>query len=88
MKEYYEAIKEKHQERVGKNPERIEYAIKKLEENDIEYVLKNKDIGHFHCYKKSDGSLVEYWAGTGKIKGYENPRGIHTLIKILLKEEQ
>lgn len=86
MKEDFEALKEyckeQHDNRVAKNPERIEYAIKQLEKHDICYVLKNSQIGHFHCWRKSDDKLFQFWAGTGKILGMEE-RGIHNLIKIL-----
>ncbi len=66
-----------------KNPERVEYAIKQFEMNNIEYSLKNVQAGHFHCRRKSDDKLFQFWAGTGKIMGYDNIRGIHALIKLL-----
>lgn len=88
MKYVFEALKEKnkarHDERVKKTPDRIEYAIKEFEKNGIRYELKNDSIGHFHCWRKSDGRLYQFWAGTGKILGYRN-RGIKLLIKELLK---
>ena len=65
-----------------KKEERIRFAERLLKENAIEYYIKCMKNGHFHCYKQSDGSLVQYWAGTGKIMGYD-ARGIHSLIKIL-----
>lgn len=74
--------KQVHQQRVEKNPDRIDFAIKQFEKNNIEYSLKNEQIGHFHCYRKSDDKLFQFWAGTGKILGSEK-RGIHNLIKIL-----
>lgn len=43
--ECWDALKEharqNHKERVAKNPDRIEYAIRQLEAHNIEYVLKN-----------------------------------------------
>lgn len=81
---YHLYAKEKHDERVSKNPNRIDYAIEQFKKNDIEYQLKNESIGHFHCWRKSDGKLFQFWAGTGKILGYNN-RGIHLLIRELLK---
>ena len=72
-----------HKERVAKNPDRIEYAIKQFEKHDIEYELKNSQTGHFHCYRKSDDKLFQFYAGTGKIQGFNNVRGIHALIRIL-----
>ena len=85
MKEDFEGLKEyckeQHDKRVAKNPERIEYAIKQLENHDICYAVKNSQTGHFHCWKKTDDTLVQFWAGTGKILG-RNIRGINNLIKI------
>ena len=59
-------LKEEHNKRVAKTPDRIEYAIQQFEKNDIEYVLKNPAIGHFHCRRKRDDKLFQFWAGTGK----------------------
>ena len=81
---YHEYAKEKNKERVAKNQERIDFAIKMFEKNDIEFVLKNEQTGHFHCFRKSDNKLFQFYAGTGKIVG-ESQRGIHALIKILTK---
>nr|WP_024835483.1 hypothetical protein [Clostridium sp. 12(A)] len=77
--------KENHRERMAKTPERIEYCIKQFEDNGIEYNLLNKEIGHFHCHRKSDGKLYQFWAGTGKIRGLESVRGIKELMRILLQ---
>ena len=82
MRDMFEGYKEIHRQRVAKNPERIAYAIKQLEQNGIEYTLKNEATGHFHCRRKTDDTLIQFWAGTGKIMGYENLRGIHNLIKL------
>jgi hypothetical protein len=82
--EMYRDMHEMHNERVQKTPERIEYAIQQFKDNGIRYELKNPAIGHFHCWRKSDGKLYQFWAGTGKILGYRN-RGIRLLIKELLK---
>lgn len=75
--------KEVHAERVSKNPSRIEYAIRQFKAHDVEYELKNPTTGHFHCYRKTDDKLFQFYAGTGKIQGFENKRGIHALIKML-----
>lgn len=87
--EFWDALKqhakENHQKRVADNSNRIEYAIKQFEKHDIEYSLKNEVNGHFHCRRKSDDKLIQFWASTGKILGYENQRGIHQLIRILTK---
>lgn len=89
MREDFEALgeylKDKHDERVAKTPDRVDYAISLFEKHGIKYELKNPGIGHFHCWRKSDGKLFEFWAGTGKIKGFNN-RGIHFLINQLNKK--
>lgn len=86
-KEDFEGIKqyakEQHAKRVTDNPNRIQYAIQQFEKHNIEYVLKNETTGHFHCRRKSDDKLFQFYAGTGKIMGYDNIRGIHSLISLL-----
>ena len=77
--------KQVHNERVSKNPDRVAYAIEQFEKNGIKYSLKNPQIGHFHCYRIYDGKLFQFYAGTGKIQGYDRVRGIHNLIKMLKK---
>ncbi len=88
MREVFDAVKvdckARHDERVAKTPDRIDYAIEQFEKNSIRYELKNEAIGHFHCWRKSDNRLYQFWAGTGKILGYRN-RGINLLIRELLK---
>lgn len=78
-----EYARQQHTERVAKNPDRIEYAIKQFEKHDIEYALKNPITGHFHCHRKSDDKLFQFYAGTGKIQGVEDERGIHALVRML-----
>lgn len=80
---YHLYAEKKHRERVAKNSDRIAFAIKQFEKHDIEYTLKNEQTGHFHCRRKSDDRLFQFWAGTGKIYGYDRLRGIHSLIKLL-----
>ena len=79
---YHLYAEQKHKERVTKNPSRIEYAIEQFEQHSIEYQLKNAQTGHFHCWRKTDDKLFQFYAGTGKIMG-RNIRGIHNLIKLL-----
>ena len=79
---YHLYAEQKHRERVAKNPDRIAYGIQQFESHEIEYELKNSQTGHFHCWRKTDGKLFQFYAGTGKIIG-RNIRGIHTLIKLL-----
>lgn len=80
---YHEFAKEQHKKRVADNPNRIQYAIEQFEKHNIEYVLKNEQTGHFHCRRKSDDKLFQFYAGTGKIMGYDKKRGIHALIELL-----
>ena len=80
---YHLFAQEKHKERVAKNPDRVQYAIDQFKANNIEYTLKSESIGHFHTRRKSDGKLIQFWAGTGKIQGFDRLRGIHNLVKIL-----
>ena len=86
MREYWDDVKpiykEKHDQRAAKTSERVQYAIEQLEKNNIEYVLKNPATGHFHVRRKKDDKLIQFWAGTGKILGYSDLRGIHNLIKL------
>ena len=78
--------KQNHVERVAKTPDRIAYAIQQFESHGIEYALKNEQTGHFHCHRKSDDKLFQFYAGTGKIQGEKNRRGIHALIRMLDQE--
>lgn len=82
-REDFEGFREMHKERVAKNPERIEYAIKQFKKHDVEYRLMNATTGHFHCHRKSDDKLFQFYAGTGKIQGEEKKRGIHALVEML-----
>lgn len=82
MKETFEGYKELRRKRVAKNPDRIAYAIKQFEKHRIAYTLFNDANGHFHCRRKTDGRRIEFWAGTGKIRGYVNLRGIRNLIRL------
>ena len=68
--------KQVHSERVAKNPDRIAYAIQQFEAHGIEYQLKNEQTGHFHCWRKSDDKLFQFYAGTGKIQGFTQIKGI------------
>ena len=80
---YHIFAKERHRVRVSKNFGRIQYAKKLFDLNNIEYSLKNETTGHFHCRRKSDDKLFQFYAGTGKIMGYDRKRGIHALIELL-----
>ena len=81
MKEYFEAYKEIHKERVAKNPQRLEYAENILKANGIEYKVCNRETAQINAYT-ADGKTYTFYAGTGKIKGYRNARGIHNFLRI------
>lgn len=80
---YHLYAQELHRQRVAQNPDRIAYAEQKLMGAGIPYRLKNRQTGHFHCWRKSDGKLFQFYASTGKIQGHNRARGIDALIKIL-----
>lgn len=85
-REDFEGItQKKHKERVFKNSDRIDYTISQFEKYGIEYSLKNASTGHFHCRRKSDDKLFQFYVGTGKIMGNANERGIQALISILMR---
>lgn len=75
--------KKMHDKRISNTPNRIAYAVNQFDKCGIEYILKNPQTGHFHCHRKSDDKLFQFYAGTGKIVGEDVKRGIHALIKIL-----
>lgn len=77
-----EYSKQMHKDRVAKTPSRIEFAKSLFEKHKIKYQLKNSETGHFHCWRKSDDKLFQFYAGTGKIQGMR-VRGIRNLIKVL-----
>lgn len=78
--------KKRHAERITKTPQRISYAEKLFILHGLTYELKNANTGHFQVWRKADGKLFQFWAGTGKILGYEHRRGIHDFIKLVTKK--
>lgn len=82
-----EAAKRDHDARVAKTPERISYAEMQFERHGIRYELKNEITGHFHVWDPQ-GRLYQFWAGTGKILGEENRRGIHQMVKMIQKRKE
>lgn len=85
MREFFEPYKEMHRQRVAKNPDRLEYAIEQLENNAIFYKVCNKQTGQINCVL-DDGSIITFYAGTGKIQGHTRIRGIHALVRLCNKK--
>lgn len=79
---YHLYVQEKYKERVAKNPERLAYAVAQLTEHNIRFEIKNSFICHIHAWRKKDGALMQFWAGTGKIFNSKK-RGIDNFIKLL-----
>ena len=75
--------KEQHVRRIAETPQRIHFAENLFKKNGIEYVLLNEQTGHFHCWRKRDGKLFQFYAGTGKIQGELYARGVYALVDIL-----
>lgn len=81
MGEMFEAYKELHKERVAKNPERLKYAENILKAHGIKYKVCNRETAQINAYSVG-GKTYTFYAGTGKIKGYKNARGIHTFLRL------
>ena len=81
-----EYAKKQHQERVAKNPERLEYAVKLLKENGITFKVCNETTGQINCYF-ANGNMLTFYAGTGKIQGYVSVRGIRAFIRLCKSEK-
>lgn len=77
--------KENHKERITKNPQRLQYATEQIHQNGITYKVCNEVTGQINCYF-ANGKILTFYAGTGKIKGCENKRGIKSFIRMCTKE--
>ena len=77
--------KANHDARVAKTPQRLRYAAEQLDQNNITYKVCNDTIGQINCYF-ANGTVLTFYAGTGKIKGYEHQRGIKAFIRICVAE--
>lgn len=88
-REDFEGLKQlakaNHDARVAKTPQRLKYAAEQLERNGITYKVCNETTGQINCYF-ANGTVLTFYAGTGKIKGYEQQRGIKTFIQICIAE--
>ena len=86
MREYFEPYKEIHKQRVAQNPQRLQYAVKLLKENKITFKVCNEQTAQINCYI-ANGKCLTFYAGTGKIQGYKNLRGIHNFLKLCKGEK-
>ena len=77
--------KANHDARVAKTPQRLKYAAEQLNRNGITYKICNGTTGQINCYFLN-GTVLTFYAGTGKIKGCEHQRGIKAFIKICIAE--
>lgn len=82
-----EHAKQQHAERVAKNPERLDYAVEQLKNNGFNFKVCNESTGQVNCYFEN-GEVLTFYAGTGKIKGYEHARGIHNFIALCFKKRR
>ena len=78
LKQQNEEHREKHYD------ERIEYAIKQFDQNNIPYKLCNKTNGHFNLYKDKK-VVMSFWSWTGKCyipsTGFSENIGIRNCVK-------
>ena len=77
--------KEQHDQRVAKNPQRLEYAKKVLTENGITFKVCNEMTAQINCYF-ANGKVLTFYAGTGKIPGHSNLRGINSFVRLCKKQ--
>lgn len=85
MREFFEPYKEMHKQRVAKNPQRLEYAVKLLKENGITFKVCNEQTGQINCYF-ANGNILTFYAGTGKIQGRNDVRGIRSFLMLCKME--
>ncbi len=81
MRTFFEPYKESHKQRVAKTPQRLEYAVKLLKENGIDFRVCNEATGQINCFV-AYGKVLTFYAGTGKIQGYKDRRGIHCFVNM------
>lgn len=84
MREMLEPYKKLHKQRVAKTPSRIEFAENLLRQNGIEYKICNALTGQINVH--IGNKCLTFYAGTGKIKGYTNARGIKAFVSVCKKE--
>lgn len=92
LSKYWKEVSPILKEQSRKNREdnfnnRLEYAKRQFELNNIPYKLCNVDIGHFNLYHDNK-VVMSFWSWTGKIKGEENARGIKACIRLYKRRYQ
>ena len=80
-----EHARRQHQERVAKTPQRLEYAVELLKANGIPFKVCNDITGQINAYF-TNGKILTFYAGTGKIKGYTTLRGIKSFVWLCVNE--
>ena len=89
MIEIFKILKEENRKYKDANYDnRIKYAIKLFETNNIPYKLCNETNAHFNLYDKNGKVCMSFWAWTGKVYSQKhniNSRGIKSCCKIYNK---
>ena len=73
----------------NKLTQNISDAVKFLEKNSVSFQVVDMKSGHFHVYPL-DGSLIQYWAGTGTIvsaEGRKDAKGLNALLSEIKSKE-
>lgn len=69
-----------------KQRKRIEYAMKRFDEERIRYSRPNEDSDRFVVFNDSNTKRYQYYAGSGLILGPYEDRGIENMVTIITKE--
>lgn len=69
-----------------KQRKRIEYAMKRFDEERIRYSRPNEDSDRFVVFNDSNTKRYQYYAGSGLILGPYEERGIDNMVNIITKE--
>lgn len=85
MRDFFEPYKQAHKDRVAKNPQRLAYATKVLADNGITFKVCDERSAQINAYF-ANGKHLTFYAGTGKIQGYRNLRGIDNFLKLCKSE--
>lgn len=69
-----------------KQRKRIEYAMKRFDEERIRYSRPNEDSDRFVVFNDSNTKRYQFYAGSGLILGPYEDRGIENMVTIITKE--